>query len=170
MSGFPRGASGSGKPLGYVSYGPDPQSTYNLQDISVVNAPVDATNLTVKFVAPASGNVLVQASCLCYVGTLSNSGQAQLVLFFAAHTTQVQVSQIQLVGGVFATIGAGGPITAELEARGFYSNVVTGLTPGASYQWDLWAGSTNGVFIAQIWASNGFLHDAGPAEIYVWAL
>lgn len=72
-------------------------------------------------------------------------------------------------GEIVAAI-TGGQSSLTLEARGFYSNIVTGLTPGQSYHWDLWAGTANGAARSEIWVKSGFAGDSGPAEFYVWAV
>lgn len=92
---------------------------------------LDTTNLRLAFTVPANGTVLVRMSCSVAGGTTCPS----IVLgVLESATVRWRMTPVGAVGG---TIAAG--LWVGLEACG----VVTGLTPGASLNWDAAYGVEN---------------------------
>lgn len=138
------GAGPAGTILAQTTYGPATPGSYTLSNNNVLAA-LDTTNLTLSFVAPASGIVDVE----CYFdadlglsGISANDGIA-VALFDHGGTTQRGVTTNPMFS--FTTTSMGAYCTSIFH--------LTGLTPGNTYQVDLAACSylTGGVNAATIY-------------------
>lgn len=97
--------------------------------------PLDATNLTISFVVPASGQVTLKASLYMFAQVVAGSGStAQVLLRFLNHSGGSAVSSPEAVLQLGA---AGGSTNVQSAGRVIYEALVTGLTPGAPMQLDL---------------------------------
>lgn len=148
MSGFPNGGAGVGSsaPLALVQYAPLGESG-NIAPSTF--AAIDTTNLSISFVAPASGRVLLVLS-----GIVGNSPTGY-------HWGVVTHGTTTLVGYLTVFFS---------NCVGYYEQLITGLTPEAAYVWD-WAhytsGSGGGLFITGSTAPSG--GGDGPALMKVVA-
>lgn len=144
----------TGALLTFVSYAPaSPGVTYS--GTAQALAAVDATNLTVSFVAPTSGTVLVRQSAIGYMNSATFQGWWGIV----THGTSTVVGVPALVTQVAA------PESLSTV------QVITGLTSGQTYQWDWAFGSNNASGTTHIIAlgSTGTLATpGGPAAMEVW--
>lgn len=129
--------------LGTTSY--DPASTTTYTTTSSTLADVDATNLGVTFIAPASGVVVVQLSARW----LTNGGNAETHWGLRESTTNV---------GGLAQISSGQNIAGTFQWRSAAIKV-SGLTPGSShtYKWafKVQGGLTHSISAGQSAASEG---------------
>lgn len=92
-----------------------------------VLAAFDTSNLRLTFTAPSTGNVLVRSRV-----PITGATTSAMVLFGVLDGATVKCRQPPVVG-------RGGAASAAIQS-GACSMVVTGLTPGTSYSWDLaWA-------------------------------
>lgn len=149
----PQGTQGTGSALiGYIQYEPSSEVTYNNSGASF--AAYDATNLSVSFVAPTSGTVLVRLTARCQV----TSGYGYFGLL--DHTSHSQYADSAMVTGNIS----GSPIQTFSVPI-----VVSGLTAGTTYQFD-WAGLGTGLnlFVQGAAGAPGTAY-AGPAIMEVWA-
>lgn len=117
----------SGAIIGIKQYAPVGLAAYN--STTTAGAALDTTNLTVSFVAPPSGSVLVSLEADCIL----TSGSLGWGVF--DHTLGTLV-------GNWCTV------TKINIGRGRYEQLLTGLTPGLAYQYD-WAGA-NGTAAATV--------------------
>lgn len=146
-------ASGAGALLTVVQYAPGTLTTYNVSGTTLTA--LDTTNLTVSFVVPGSGNVVVDFTALCgpnasgtvALGLLNHSGGAQL--------------------GVTYNPPLAGNSPATVVAARWY---LTGLSAGTSLGIDIAAGSTGGTSHVYAQGATGaaVAADAPPAVIAVW--
>ena len=151
--------------LACVQYAPavfHPYATYT--DIPAV---ADATNLTIAFTAPASGKVLVRLTAVAQV--LDVAGQTGYWCLMD-HTTGAQVGTSVLVENVTSGSTAAQDVVWPLSVP----ILVTGLTPGGSYQydWGFMEGSHSaGGFHMYVQGGTGILLTfyAGPAVMEVWS-
>lgn len=130
----------AGMILAELSFGPTTLVSYTL---TTTLGPVDANNLTITFIAPPSGNVILEATVWGRVTMPATAGaEAVIQICFLAHNTTNPVSPAIRVFDGYATttsnVWVGGALT--------YRARVTGLTPGTTYQYDLgaWYGVTSG--------------------------
>jgi hypothetical protein len=115
-------------------------------------AALDATNLTISFVAPASGDVLVRLS-----GSADTVG-ASNYWGLCDHTTLAQVGFTACVASI--------TYTTIFAAPAF---LITGLVAGNIYQYD-WAGlGTVANLTVQGATGAPSQPNAGPAVMEVWA-
>lgn len=144
----PSSASG---PLAYVVYNPPTDAVYSTLSTSFID--VNATNLAVTFVAPASGKVLVRLTALTGIG----GGDVGYWNLREGTSNLAETASYMVVNSI---------------ERASQAVVVTGLTPGSShtYKWGfrvrvgglvdrtlyIYAGSADPMF--------------GPAVMEVWAL
>ncbi len=113
-------ASGGGL-LAAIQYAPSSTTLITITSTAAIVV-VDAVNLTIPFVVPTSGNVFVTATMPVQTGTGYYS-----YLGLMDHSTGLQVGDSQIIGpNQWVT-----PVTC--------SWLITGLTPGASLQYDLGA-------------------------------
>jgi hypothetical protein len=150
---------GGGGLLARVQYAPSVLTTYSTA--SATPSAMDATNLTISFTAPASGDVLVRLSACANQGDLPRSGYFCLL----DHTTGAQVGDSQYVVG---------PNTSTFTLAVSVPFLVTGLAPGTAYQydWGFFESSTaiNGIFVLVQGAQGvpGNLYSS-PAVMEVWS-
>ena len=110
----------------------------------ITSTALDTTNLTITFAAPASGKILLRVS------TYFDDTQLALYLGWYQHGTTTAVGSSQAVcGGIANATGA---------ARLFGEQIITGLTPGQSYTYDLrgnaqTSGSHCSDFVLTAWAA-----------------
>lgn len=159
-------ATGPGSVLAVATYAPASQATYT---IGSSLAALDTTNLTISFTAPASGRVLARAAMWGRVspaiGALGDS--AWLGVCYTDHTSGSQVSAV----GRFLELTT--VSTAEAQQVGGvcqYEALVTGLTAGTTYEWDLAAGYQASAAPQQVImaASSGtFGNVTGPALLVI---
>lgn len=128
---------------------------------AIVNASLtvlDATNLTIAFTAPLSGKVLVRFTGM--VACSANNTPYNLGLF--AHGTST------VVGTVYSDRASPAAATGLTKT---YEWLITGLTPGASLQYDL-MGSAGGSALA-VYAYGptavDLTNQGGPATFEVWS-
>lgn len=117
-------------PLAYVRFAPSSLASYNLPNS--VGA-FDAINLTIRFTAPQSGNVIVRASG--HLRTFQPSaGEINCLLGFVTHGTSTPATPFLRFLDISTAVAP-----ANLTYLGnvcLYESEVTGLTPGQVYQWD----------------------------------
>jgi hypothetical protein len=153
-------SGGGGGLLASVQYAPATLATYNTK--SATPAAVDATNLTVSFVAPASGKVIVRLSAAGY--TADNG--VSLLFCLLDHTSHAQVGNTGL--GCWGSVGVGQNYIPTISVP----ILVTGLSPGTTYQYDWgYMESTGGslgssIFVIGVQGVPGTVY-AGPATIEV---
>lgn len=143
-------------PLGLTSYNP------TLTDTSVTSttgADLDATNLTVTFVVPASGRVLIGLSATAFSST------GAVALMFLLRDT----SGNNIAGTKRQVTPASG--TTGLQLPVHHRFVLSSLTPGATvtYRWGvmLTGAGTGHVRYGDDGAATG--QEYGPAVMEVWA-
>ena len=153
----PGGSGGGGYLVPPLQYAPASANTYTTTRRTI--AAIDATNLTLAFTAPASGNVLIRLSGAADLSVVGGGG-----LFFGLmdHTTSAQIGNGSLA--IYESTGLAVLTSVPL--------LVTGLTPSGSYQFD-WAffiGGTGTGYLSvqgtQGVPSNGF---ASPATMEIWS-
>lgn len=139
-------AGGGGGLIGVTRYRPGSDST--IYTMTTTPALVDATNLTVTFTAPASGNVLVR-----FTGTVNMSGTAGTEQYWALWEGGA------LVGSNTSKVAGSGNFFQVSTA--FY---LTGISGGShTYQWAGWkisanaallsGGPTYGAAVMEVWAA-----------------
>lgn len=141
--------------LALVRYAPGVTQQYTTT--STTPSAIDTTNLTVSFVAPASGNVAI----VLEAGGFASGGNANLWWGVGVHGGGVVLNTM-----VFITRHA-------LADRRRATVKVTGLTPGNSYQYDWYFGSDsagNSVGTNAGVATNPLTNTNGPAFMKVLAL
>lgn len=154
--------------LNQVQYAPSSLVTYNLTS-SV--AAVDTTNLRIGFAAPVSGSVTMEASIFGQsVAAASVGYTTALAIGFVHHGTSTLATPAKRFAQTWTT--AAGE-SSQLGVTCEYRTLVGGLTPGASYTYDLAAffnssPSIAGAAAAKLYADNGqpssFL-PTGPAVL-----
>ena len=112
--------------LAYVAYDPNPG--VHLTITSSAMSAIDTTNLTVSFTAPNSGNVLVRLSGYFAQG---NGSAYMFTWALLTHGTTTAVAK-QFVFGWQQT----STTSYGYNGRLFGEFVVSGLTPGQTYQYD----------------------------------
>jgi hypothetical protein len=150
-------ASAAASPLLAISqYAPGTAAVYSL---TTTFAALDTTNITVSFIAPASGNVLLRMSIAVDKGGAS----AGATLGVVTHGTSTQV-------GVQAGVLDGSATGSTTATYVSVPQKITGLTPGNTYQWDMAAvvNVTGPVMIAGN-PTTGGSRVGGPAVMEVWA-
>lgn len=146
--------SGGTALLGVTQYAPASKATYTTSSTSYVA--LDTTNLTVTFVAPASGQVLLRLGA---TGSNATGWQSWAVL---THGTSTLVGK-----AMFRNYSDAGQPFATQE------QVIGGLTPGNTYTWD-WAQATgNASFSVSTYAMGATsptqASPAAPAVMEVWS-
>jgi len=156
-----------GAQLARVTYAPASIATYT---ITASVAALDTTNLTISFVAPPSGQVVLRAvfPFLLRPGAVIANSVAGFALF-VTHSTTTPVSAYMLYGNVDNAVTG---TNTYLNSVGHYEALVTGLTPRTTYQYDFaaiyTAGGTPTTVI--ITADNGSgTTKNGPLFLYVIA-
>jgi hypothetical protein len=145
--------SGGGGVLAVTSYNPNSNETITVSQSSSFAA-LDATNLTITFTVPASGNVIVVLSAAAFV---TGASREQLWAL-------INASGDALVTGSARSVlyTQGDALQASCQARIY----LTGLTPSASVTYR-WAGrSENGD--TTIYLGRGS-NDQGAATMEVWS-
>lgn len=151
----------AGDVLQSVRYAPTSSATYT---ITTGLAAVDTTNLTISFVAPASGTVKIRASIYGrVVPTLTTGDEQYLNLIFVTHSTTNPVSAYRRFLDIYP------PSASQIYVGTVcvYEDTITTLTPGTTYQFDLaakWGGTATAqqvLLIAQSGANVS--NDIGPA-------
>lgn len=92
---------------------------------------IDATNLTVSFTVPASGIVIARASGFFNADSSGNNAE----VWWAVHGGSTMKGAVQQLGSG----GSGGVIVNYAVS---VAQKITGLTPSASLQLDMWGGAT----------------------------
>lgn len=156
----------AGALLASAMYGPTTQTTY---DLTGTLAALDTTNLTIAFTAPASGKVRVTVSAYVTVAPiLTVGGVSAMVVGLFAHGTTTQVGS---VGQLIGLQSVSSTQAQQAISTGQYATLVTGLTAGSSYQYDVaaqYVGLTPSV--AQIIVDSGTgPNNAGPALLAVYS-
>jgi|SRR5215469_2201578 len=147
----PASGSGSGI-LASLEYGPASGTGYDIIT-GTPHTPIDSTNLTIPFVAPASGKVVVMLS-----GCGDNVGSTDLIWGLSQHGGSSVGLLRYALGGVGQTISTTLPF------------LITGLTPGNSYQldWTAWLDATPATF--HLSADDGVSGDFhGPLTMVVFS-
>ena len=120
----------------------------------------DTTNLTVAFTVPLSGKVLVR-----FTGMVALNGSFHFNIGLFAHSTS------NVVGFVYSDFGASSTSGVNLDQC--YEWYITGLTPGASLQYDLMGAITGGNTLA-VFAYGptavDLVNPGGPAKLEVWGM
>jgi hypothetical protein len=157
------GGGAAGDLIGFSFYAPGPGAgiTYNGPGSGAVRA-ADAVNLTVPFIAPASGNVFVRLTADSFF-TDTAGGRALMFCLIEHGTGTTQV------GPAANVLGPNQAVSVDVDLGATVSAVipVTGLTPGASEQYDFGLGGpgTNGI---QVGTPDGFFL-CGPASMEVFS-
>lgn len=145
--------SGSSALLGSVYYNPGSAGT-TAGITSTTLTVLDATNITITFTAPASGNVVIKGSATVYFNIGAAIGWVHMGLVDGSNAT---------VTGSTESIGfANG--TSFQGARPAYSFKETGLTPGNSYTRRLAIRTETGQ--QTITATWGAAHGAAYMEVW----
>lgn len=147
-----------GRLLANVQYAPASATTYSTTSSTL--AAIDTTNLTIPFTVPLSGNVIVRLQGLAAQST-AGSGNGYWGL--EDHTSHAQVGVSALA--MSTVVGANGAYV-----RVTYDQLITGLTPGASLQYD-WAWLTSAAtFYLVVQGATGQPGNAngGPGLMQVW--
>jgi hypothetical protein len=152
----PQGAAGAANVLKTNRYAPATVSTYTTTSATLVA--IDSTNMqTGSFSAPASGQVWVEVAFILQGNSAGTGAMANLALFDHGTTTQRGDTW-------FLNIDT---ISSEPTIAKF---LVTGLTPGTSYNFDLaWAQggtitlTTKVLAITGVGSGAGQSNPAGPA-------
>ena len=149
--------------LACVAYDPNPG--VRLTITSSTMSAIDTTNLTVSFIAPSSGKVLVRLSGYFAQG---NGSAYMFTWALLTHSTLTAVAQQFVFGWQQASTNSYG-----YNGRLFGEFVVSGLTPGQTYQYD-WgyaAGSNAWNMYCGNWTTSPpSIGDYGPALMTVAAL
>lgn len=142
--------------LAYTSYNP---TLTDFPTTSTAGEDLDATNLSVTFIVPASGKVLIS---LCATGFHSTSGVALMFLLRTTGGANVAGTKRQ-VTSASATTGQQIPICHRF--------ILTGLTPGASvtYRWGVMCTAAGTCHIRYGDDGNATGQEYGPAVMEVWA-
>jgi hypothetical protein len=145
------GINGAGL-LASVFY--NPSTIVNKSTSSSTYATVDSTNLTVSFVAPSSGNVIIVLEC-------------QVNGVAGASTAQWAIGQH---GGSVIANTETGVSTPSDDVRATARFLVTGLTAGTTYQYDwYWASGNSGQTVGMRYGySATVFQQYGPAVMLVY--
>lgn len=145
------GGSATGTVIAATVYAPSTQ--VSLHPTSGGYGAFDSTNLSVSFVAPTSGNVLVR---LTGVIALNAFG---VLIAMVTHGTGTKVTN---AADLFSSSNVALSQSVVLSA--------SGLTPGTTYHWD-WAGQqSGGSATLYCYDNSGSAANGGPAVIEVVAL
>ena len=152
---------GGGGLLAVVQYAPSAGTHYTSKSTTI--AAVDTTHLTVSFVAPSSGRVLVRLSGQINPGDASGYGLWGLL----DHTSHAQVGYDYGVGGGFGSVASSVGIGVSAVF------LVSGLSSGTTYQYD-WAYAENPTgssgFTMWVQGTTNTSDDYfSPAVMEVWA-
>jgi hypothetical protein len=148
----------SGSIIGYTQYAPTGASHTTKTVAGTTLAVFDSTNLAVTFTAPPSGNVLVELSAACAVGTGSTFG------FWGVSETSSSPS-------ILGYLHNPSPSTSEFVST--TKQVYTNLTAGQSYTfyWVGLCGTAGDTFNLYCWGNTaGQTSGGGPATMVVQAL
>jgi hypothetical protein len=142
--------------LAVVQYAPGTPATATVTGATLTA--FDTTNLTIPFTAPLSGNVLLRATCEMDNGT---TGQiANLGWFLHGSSTVVGTIAVMKLQAL-----------SNNSVQVCKAWLITGLTPGASLQYDLMGANNTGGTVS-IFASGptaASSTDGGPAVLEVWS-
>lgn len=151
------GTGGGSSLLASHQYAPGTIATYSVASSTI--AALDTTNLTISFTAPASGNVLVvlQAS-----GKSTTAGEplAWTLFLHGGSVIQADIVPVSLSS------------LANTYTSATASFLITGLTPGNSYQYDWAAGMISAsvtMGVQGVTSSTFSATNAGPAIMEVWS-
>jgi hypothetical protein len=126
-------ASAPGQQLATVSYGPAAQRVYT---VGTVLTALDTTNVTLSFIVPASGRVLLTA--LGYVTIQSSiaaiGNNMNAIVAFQNHVGSTRITPQKVVLS-FTTPETTFALATAVQL--YYQGLWTGLTPGSSQQVDL---------------------------------
>lgn len=132
-------------------YAPASRSLYTV-NTSALTA-LDATNATIAFTVPATGNVDICVTCFAYVqGIVGDQSSVQLALLNHSGGAQVDFTTMTVaIGNTSVQILTATEVTTVWH--------LTGLTPGASMQLDLaaYANQTSAAFII-VYGATGLLN------------
>jgi hypothetical protein len=126
--GWQNGPGVPGVLLARAAFAPSTVTTYTLVAVATGLTALDSTNLKVVFIAPPSGNVMVELQGFCKGG----AGAATSVIFGITSTTASPGTVVGVTGLVWLSP------TATAADNGTLANMtqlITGLTPGASLTW-----------------------------------
>lgn len=112
-----------GRLLARTQYNPSSSVVYTTSSGTL--AAVDDTNLSVTFVAPASGDVEFSFEAFCQPAP--SGGQLYASIW--------DVTANAILGSAQAALVGYNNNTADTGHRARYTQIVTGLTPGTSYHW-----------------------------------
>lgn len=115
---------------------------------------LDTTNLTFSFVAPLTGNVLIQVSAYWDAISPATAGDSTIVYTgLVIHGTTTQVGARMRALQTEASASA----TSNVGARVSHFYYVTSLTPGQTYQYDLcgWFANNSGTGSANLYCDDG---------------
>lgn len=149
-------AAGGGV-LAVVSYNPASTASYTIASQTL--ADVDATNLKCSFVAPASGNVLIDLQCTAVANTM-NTTLWWAVFLDNAYGNTVAANVQQEIPGTLVE-------TQLLSSRHY----VTGLTAGTTYT-GKWRAAVPTIGSNAIMYAGGtpvLNSTLGPAVMVVWS-
>ena len=139
--------SAGGGLLAAIQYAPASSTLITITSTAAIVV-VDAVNLTIPFIVPASGQVLVRATMPVQAGT-AYYGYMGLM----DHSAGTQVGDTQIIGQNITWVT---PVTC--------SWLITGLTPAAALQYDLGAINPGGVGAPLYFAFQGAQGVPGTAN------
>jgi len=161
-----------GQVIGATQYSPTSLAQYP----APLNTPaaMDGTNLTVSFVCPPSGQVYACASAAANVTPPATVGAASAIGFcYVTHGTTTVMSQIRRYLQLASGVAVAGPYIVNTCT---YEVLVTGLTPGQTYQWDLACyytttvtGQGSATVYSQLSSAAAGYVDVGPALLTIKA-
>lgn len=151
----PKPATGGGG-ITVVSFAPPTGAQYNLTGSQTT---VDDANVTISRAAPASGKQLVTMTFNLTVSE-SGAGAAQAIFMLVTHGTS------SIVGAptrVFNSVVPGTDLTLEVTVRW----LITGLTPGDGYGYDLAGYITSGGVVAATVNTDDGANNWGPVTMTI---
>lgn len=154
-------STGGADLLGNTQYAPGTQAPYTISATTLTA--VDATNLTVNFTAPASGNVLVKLSTMV-VSTNVTAG-SDLVFGLINQATAGKVGTEATAMFQQGTADEAGVVITT-------THKITGLTPGTAYtlQWGAYLGSAGHGFTLYVGDRTTAAVPSAPATMEVYQL
>jgi hypothetical protein len=147
-----------------VQFAPSSVTTYTLKASSTGLSALDTTNLKVVFTAPSTGAVMVK----CQGWVKGGAAAATSVMFGVVSTTGSPGTLVGISGLVSLTPTTTAADNGEL---GVLSQIITGLTAGASYTWYFAASysGTASTVLAQGGTGVTTVPTGAPAVMEVWA-
>ena len=157
------GAGAPGALLARAQYAPSAAHTYTVINIATGITALDSTNLVVTFIAPPSGNVLVEL-----VGWVVGAATVGTIILGVVSTTS---SPGTLVGVSGLAYNSSTTTAADNKGIAYMKQLFTGLTAGTAYTWYMGAayGTAVHTMVAQGATTNTTVPTGAPFSITVTA-